>query len=205
VGSSAISVMQERVDLHIDTIEGDYPSKDRIMSQLINGVPLDELERRMQPGGWSQEGFLTPEQPLAQVMAADAASLRQLGVTAEEIANSLEHLLERGAHSDRFRSVHIEQFQVQITHSHKMRTCPWAPKQFEWCHIGQGVKYLTTEYFEITNTRLGESLNGTSLCIHLIRDHSFFGGPGTLFRIDPERAVRVLELLSDTDNQQFYH
>lgn len=170
------------------------------MSQLVNDVPLDELERRMRPGGWSREEFLAPDQSLARVIAADAAFLRQLGLTAEEIADSLERLYEKGAHSDRFRPVQVEQFWVRIIHSHKMRTCPWAPKQFEWCHVGRGVKYLTTEDFEITNTRLGASLSGTSLCFHLIRDHSFFGGPGTPFRIDPERAVRILDLLSDTKN-----
>lgn len=169
--------------------------------QLINDVPLDELERRMRPGGWSQEGFLLQEQSLVHVMAADAAAIRQLGVTAEEIADSLERLLERGAHGNRFRPAHIEHFRVRIIRSHKMRTCPWAPKEFEWCRIGRGVKYLTTEDFEITNTRLGESLSGTTLCIHLIRDHSFFGGPGTLYRIDPEKAVRILELLSATSNK----
>jgi hypothetical protein len=60
--------------------------------------------------------------------------------------------------------------------------------------VGQGVKYLTTEDFQITNAKTGETLRGTSLCVHLIRDHTFSGGPGTAFRIDPEEAIRVLDL-----------
>lgn len=162
--------------------------------QFINGISLDELERRMRPGGWSQEGFLTQKQSLARVVAADLASLQELGVTPQKIADSLECLLEEGSHGGRFRPARIRYFQIRIIRSHKMRTCPWATKQFEWCHIGEGAKYLTTEDFEIRNARLKEALMGTSLCIHLIRDHGFFGGPGTVYRVDPERAVRVLEL-----------
>jgi hypothetical protein len=41
---------------------------------------------------------------------------------------------------------------------------------------------------------LQQRLEGFELSIHLIRDHAFFGGPGTRFRIDPERAVAILNL-----------
>ena len=167
----------------------------------INSVDIDELERRMRPGGWSQEGFLTPEQSLVQVLANDLASIQELGVSGKQIADALERLLERGARGDRFRPEYVEHFKVRIIRSRKMRTCPWAPKQFERCHIGRGVKYLTTEDFEISNRLIGESLSGTSLCLHLIRDHSFFGGPGTMYRIEPKKAVRVLELVTDTNKK----
>lgn len=169
--------------------------------QLVDGIAVNELERRMRPGGWSQEGFITPDQSLIKVLVADMATVQKLGVTPQGIAESLERLIERGAHGEQFIPAQVEHFNVRIIHSRKMRTCPWAQKQFERCNFGMGVKYLTTEDFEITNTRLGESLTGTSLCIHLIRDHSFFGGPGTAYRIDPERAVRVLELVRDINNK----
>jgi len=165
--------------------------------KTIDGVDVDELERRMRPGGWSQEGFLRPEQSLVQVLADDRASIQKLGVSVQQISDALEILLEKGAHSNRFKPEYVGHFKVQIIHSRKMRTCPWAPQQFEWCRFGRGVTYLTTEDFKITNTRIGESLRSTSLCLHLIRDHSFFGGRGTPYRIEPEKAARVLELVSN--------
>lgn len=168
--------------------------------KTIDGIDVEELERRMRPGGWSQEGFLTSEQSLVQVLADDHVSIQKLGVSKQQISGTLERLLEKGARSNRFKPENVGHFKVQIIHSRKMRTCPWAPHQFEWCHIGQGVKYLTTEDFEVTNTRIRESLHGTSLCVHLIRDHGFFGGRNTAYRIDPEKAVRVLELGSGNNS-----
>jgi hypothetical protein len=164
------------------------------MLEMIDGVPVEELERRMQPGSWTPEGFLARGQSLVEVMAKDAHSLQHLKREPKDIARALESFLERAAGSDLFRPVRIERFRVQIFHSRKMRTCPWAEQEFERCLIGQGVEYLTTDDFEIVNTRLGKRLGGTSLCVHLIRDHHFFGGPDTPFRIDPTAAAKVLEL-----------
>ena len=75
-----------------------------------------------------------------------------------------------------------------------MRTRPWAPVRFQRCNYGLGVKYLSTVDFEIKNIALDEGISSTSLYTHLIRDHSFFGGPGTAYRIDPSKAIRILQL-----------
>jgi hypothetical protein len=38
----------------------------------------------------------------------------------------------------------------------------------------------------------GQRLAGYELSVHLIRDHSFFGGPGTPFRLEPQDAVSLV-------------
>jgi hypothetical protein len=160
----------------------------------LNGIPLEILEKRMKPRGWFQTAFLQEDQSLLEIVISDKLILKNLRVSAQDIAEVLEKVLELGKESDRFHSVHVNHYRVRIIHSRKMLTCPWAKQQFEWCKIGKGVKYLTTEDFEITNMINNKSLQSTSLMIHLIRDHNFFGGPDTPYRIDPKKAVSVLDL-----------
>lgn len=156
----------------------------------------------MRPCGWTQEGFLTREQSLSEVMHQDLTTTHELGISIKRISDVLELLLEKGKNIDAFRPSSMTHYKVRIAHSRRIRTCPWAPKQFEWCRTGRGVKYLTTNDFEVTNTRTEESLRGTTLCLHLIRDHSFFGGPGTVYRIDPEKAIHILELTRKRHNRR---
>ena len=51
--------------------------------------------------------------------------------------------------------------------------------------------------FVITNNRTGETLKGPGLIVHLIRDHHFFEGKQSPYRVDPEKAARVLELVKE--------
>jgi hypothetical protein len=48
--------------------------------------------------------------------------------------------------------------------------------------------------FLIVGRDTRQSLRGSGLLVHLIRDHRFFEGEHSPFRIDPEQAVRVLGL-----------
>lgn len=50
--------------------------------------------------------------------------------------------------------------------------------------------------FLIVHRPTREWLRGSGLLAHLIRDHQFFEGVQSPFRIDPERAARVLQIAS---------
>jgi hypothetical protein len=55
---------------------------------------VDELERRMRPGAWSEGGFLGRDERLGDVLAADARTLAELGLNAKELAEPLALLVE---------------------------------------------------------------------------------------------------------------
>lgn len=162
--------------------------------KYINGVAVEILKKRMFPNTWSYKGYLKENQSLLSIMHQDLSTLNKLHVKPIDIANKLEYLLKQSSRSSKFWGVYVDHFKINIIHSCTMITCPWAQKQFTRCTIGKGVKYLTTEDFVITNMKTYEKIISTSLCIHLIRDHSFFCAPGTQYRIDPEKAIRILEL-----------
>ena len=147
----------------------------------------------MQPGAWDGPGFLRPGTSLLAVQADDAGAAHALGLDPEAIGERLGELLEAGADSDVGRPATVGAFRVELLHGRGFLTCPWAPDEFEPCPVGLGGP-ATANRFTITDPT-GHSLNGYELSAHLIRDHAFFGGPGTRYRLEPEAVATFLGLV----------
>jgi hypothetical protein len=156
-------------------------------------MTFDDIEQRMQPGGWDTSGFIRPGSRLSEVLAADADLIHRHGVDPEHVGRRLADLLAAGARSDRGRPVRVGAHAVEILHQRGLITCPWAPEEFEACETGAG-GYPTANRFHIQRLSSRASLDGFELCAHLIRDHGFFGGPGTRFRLEPDQVLEVLDL-----------
>jgi hypothetical protein len=73
--------------------------------------------------------------------------------------------------------------QVFFVQYRGFQECPWG------CNTAEG-----SRDFLILNRVTGEYFTGPSLIVHLIREHHFFEGMETPYRIDPLKAARVLEL-----------
>jgi hypothetical protein len=56
-------------------------------------MDVEELERRMRPGAWSEVGFLGKDERLEDVLSADRQILAELGLAPDLLAESLERLL----------------------------------------------------------------------------------------------------------------
>ena len=181
---------------------------------------IPELERRMRPGGFSSVGFLGPTESLEAVLARDDQTLKELGLSHDQVANALEDVLrsafeqraelferdsreyrkrERGGWpSPGKRSLSADKlprdmgylvrdvFQVCLTVFRGLQECPWGCKK-----AGGG-----SANFLILNRQLGQWLTGPDLIVHLIREHHFFEGVESPYRVDPSRAARVLGLVS---------
>jgi hypothetical protein len=83
----------------------------------------------------------------------------------------------------------INQYQVFMVYFLGYQYCPW------------GCKNANGDFdFLILNRNSGQSFAAPELIIHLIRNHEFFEGHESPYRLDPERAVQVLEIFkSKTD------
>ena len=57
-------------------------------------IAVEELERRMRPGAWSDGGFLGHRERLEDVLAADQRTVESLGLTRAEIVEPLEVLIQ---------------------------------------------------------------------------------------------------------------
>jgi hypothetical protein len=154
-------------------------------------VSVEELERRMRPGGFSQGGFLGSGERLDQVLAADARTLVELGLSGADLTVPLERLLD-AAEADRRRRVKEDGSELRIEVFTGFQICPWAPSPNSGqCTAGGGVRHASVDW-RLQNRRTGEQLAGPGLIVHLIRDHGFFEGLESPYRVDPRDLARVL-------------
>jgi len=148
-------------------------------------LTVDEVERRMRPGGWSPKPMLLPGESLAARLETDATRLAQLGTAAEALGTRLAELLTSAEGSDWFRPRRHADYDVELRKRRGLITCPWAEEEYAKCAHGLGARATANE-FVIRRVRSSLALSGYELSAHLIRDHGFFGGAGTVFRIEPD-------------------
>ena len=176
------------------------------------------LEAKMRPGRLSKHGFLGPSENLDSILADDKVLLDQLSVTHSELASNIETIIsivmgqrqkdlkEWLKRQTRFPKLAepngIPQFNIHnlpnsnqgflvgklhvfIMQWRGFQECPWGcVVHTDWASID----------FMILNRESGEFFTGPGLAVHLIREHHFFEGKETPFRVDPEKAIRVLEI-----------
>jgi hypothetical protein len=164
------------------------------VSARSDPIPIDELERRMRPGAFSQRGFLGPAERLEDVLEADARTLLELGLSAGGLADALERLIH-AAEASRRRSARVDdRFEVEVEIFTGFQICPWAPSPHSGqCTAGGGVRHASVEW-RLRNLDTGERLAGPGLIVHLMRAHSFFEGFESTSRVDPRALARVLGL-----------
>jgi hypothetical protein len=155
-------------------------------------TPDPTIEERLRPGAWDTAGFLLPPETLAARRSADAAACARHGLEPEQVGIRLAELLGAAAPSDVGRPHRHGGHSVTILRQRGMITCPWAADEFEACPIPPG-GHPTANRFRILH-QSGAALEGFELSAHLIGAHGLFGGVGTRFRIDPDKAVIVLDL-----------
>jgi hypothetical protein len=152
-----------------------------------------ELIKRMQPGELSAKGFLGPGDDLDEVIARDADLLAEMGVSYEVLSHRLDSILLAGE-SNPGHKVHIGNFTVKVTVYNGFQQCPWTEDfHHSTCRKGLGASHASIDWI-IRNKKTGQEMRGPGLIVHLIRDHRFFEGPGSPYRVEPLELARLLEL-----------
>ena len=105
----------------------------------------------------------------------------QEGATAEEIAQRMQAFTDATFDVFDARTVIEENYEVETEVIRGKLPCPFG-------HAGIYRKAFTI----LTRKDTGESLRWSSLNLHLIREHHFFEGIGSPFRLDPADLVRIL-------------
>lgn len=154
-------------------------------------MQLDVIERRMRPGGWNPKPMLLAGDSLTSVLSADAHLLASLRVSHQMLGTKLAELVAAAGKSDWFRPFRHETFDVEVRRRRGFITCPWAPEEFARCTTGAGGRATANEFL-VRNRKLRTSIQGFEILAHLIRDHGFFGGPKTVFRIEPRQLAELL-------------
>jgi hypothetical protein len=139
------------------------------------------------PGKITKEGFLGDDtRHIHDIIEEDVHTLARLGVTQEQIADRLQYFIEEGKKGLE-TPVDLGDFTTQVIWRRGMLPSPFGdPKRLYH-------KIVATVF----NKHLNKELRYTQLNVHMIRDHGFFEGKGSVFRLEPEEVVEVLEIKPD--------
>lgn len=145
----------------------------------------DIIQKRMRPGVITLDGLLGVDQRnLRDILDADDAAVRRLGLTHAGIAARMRELRDAGARGLGNPVSALGHFEVRVDSVRGKFACPFP-------HPGLCRK----EVVEIRNLRRDEQATFTELNMHLIEAHGFYEGLGSPFRQDPARLARVLEIV----------
>jgi len=147
-------------------------------------TPLEtKLFDNFKPGKITKDGFLGDDtRHVHDIIKDDLLTLSRLGIEAEVIAERLQYFIEEGKKGLETK-VDLGDFTVQISWDRGLLPCPFGePRRHH--------KIIAT----LVNKKLNREIRYSQLNVHTIREHGFFEGKGSTFRLEPGELVEVLEL-----------
>ena len=154
---------------------------ERLRNRPVKQSPrLDLVEREMRRIGMGT--FLgSDSRRLAEILDDDHELINALDLTNEQIASRLEEITHAAKESLGDRLTVEDRYEVTAEEHRGMIPCPWEHPR--------GLFYKS--YVELWDKKSGETLIWSDLSIHLIREHGFFQGRGSPFRLEPRVLKRV--------------
>lgn len=141
------------------------------------------IEEDMQAGRVSLDGYMGSDtRSLDAIINEDEIVLKDLNTTAESIGKVMRRLTRAGMEAQG-EPVIFDGFEVEVTEYMGWFPCPYKDNR----KFGKRIT-------NVTNLATGEHLSWTDLGIHLIKNHGFFQGIGSPFRLDPAHLYSFLRM-----------
>lgn len=162
----------------------------------------DKTEELLRPDRISDAGFLGPNESLEEIIGKDTQTLKELGITHDEVARKLSYYVN-SAFSAWKESGGMEYYQVRsegalIDKKYRVSAIGWSSGISCPWEDGGGAKHD----FTIENEEQDRIITFSQLLPHLISKHNFFEGKGTRYRLEPLEAVIVLEIPSSAYSKE---
>jgi hypothetical protein len=141
-----------------------------------------KLEQILRSSKLVSGGFMGGDsRSVAEVIEADASEVSRLGYTTEQIAARMRTITD-AARKGLGNAIKVDdKLQAVAEEARGSAVCPWP-------HPGKYVKRVTT----VERLDSGEAIRWSDLNIHLIAEHGFFEGRGSVFRIEPKELTDVI-------------
>lgn len=143
---------------------------------------MKKLEETLRSSKLSLSGFLGDDtRDLVEIVDADAREVASLGRTNAEIARRMQELTDM-AKAELGGSCKLPGNLVVCADDNRGQIpCPWS----------DGVRCQKT-VTSVTRLDTDKNIRWSDLSIHLIRDHGFFQGRGSYFRLEPKELVEII-------------
>lgn len=147
-----------------------------------------KVYQNFKPGKISKDGFIGNDtRHIHDIIEADQRKLDALEISAQAIADRLQFFINEGKKGLE-TVVDLGDYRVQVRWSRGAMPCPFGER-------GVHSKIVAT----VENKKLDQTIRYSQLNVHMIREHVFFEGEGSTFRLDPVEIVRFLELEPDVE------
>lgn len=141
-----------------------------------------KLEEILRSSKLSAVGFLGDDnRSLAEIIDADLAELANTGYSAARLAERMQQITDLAKKALGNWKKIDGALEAKVSEAKGRIPCPWP-------HSFYSAKRVTT----LRNTETSEQINWSDLNIHLIKEHGFFEGKGSPFRLEPEKLIEML-------------
>lgn len=146
---------------------------------------MQKIMDNMKPGVISLHGFLGDDKrDIELIVDHDEATLQELGFTASEAADALEHIRDKASEGLGNYIALKNGYMAKVDSIRGKMPCPYV-------HKGLYRKTVTS----LRGPGIDGELMFTDLGIHMIREHGFFEGKGSSFRLEPELLFNIINKL----------
>jgi hypothetical protein len=151
---------------------------------------LLQFETRLYPNEYSEIGFLSRDQKLADVLTEDYKTVEKHGVTMYQIGCILERFVFK--HSQGEFIVDDKYRIIPLNSTKGYQDCPFHELDKELITYGRST-------IKVEKLETGETFIFESLVAHLVKEHGFCEGQLTPYRLDIEGAIRFFEIKPEID------
>ncbi len=146
---------------------------------------LNLIQANMVPGSLSAHGFLGDDsRNLTDILRADAKALKQAGITQQALADKMQKLTDFGMQGLGRPMLMDGGFEIEVEDYMGKLPCPFRDNA-----------RVDKRQTRVRRLDTGVMMRWTDLNIHMIREHGFFEGHGSIYRLDPDVLVRFLGMI----------
>ncbi len=144
------------------------------------------FERLLRSSKLVAGGFMGDDlRSVCEIIEADMAELSRFRFTAKKVADRMQQITDIAISGLGTWIKVDEQRQAKIDEAKGWLICPWP-------HPGKFAKRITTVRITKGDCISNFSTQWSDLNIHLIGEHGFFEGKGSVFRIEPGKLIATI-------------
>jgi hypothetical protein len=148
----------------------------------MDKIDNEKAFEMMKDGFVSKEGFLgNDKRSVLEIIDADEKEMRELKINPEYIADKMEMMVSEAKKALGETTLIQGKWEARIDETRGYLNCPFS----------DGV--TRKNVIEVTNRKSGKKIVFSELSIHLIKEHHFFQGKGSCYRLEPAILKEMFE------------
>ena len=145
---------------------------------------MKEIQEKMKPGVITLDGFLgSDDRNLIDILVEDDAEVKRLNLTHEIIAARMLELREAGKEGLGDMVNIAPHYEISVDIRRGKLACPFG-------HRG----LIRKSMIRVRNIEKDREITYADMNIHMIKEHGFYQGKGSSFRLDISDLVDILDI-----------